>query len=93
MPRIESELREVAAVDGYICIAELKRYIKLNYRDLFDVEHNEYCYVAPIGGGSRISQVEGSRILDQFDQDPLSGISNSTAQDIWTRAITKLRSK
>lgn len=97
MADIETELREVAGADGYICIAELKRYVKLKYRDLFDAEHIEYFFVAPIGGGSRIPTAQGTKVVDRFDQDfdSLDGvdITNTSAKEIWARAIARLRSK
>jgi len=66
--QLTSQIRELAQAKGVMCNVELKRYIRLRYRDVFGEKHVKYYYVPPIFGGSVLDENEGKSIFDRYEQ-------------------------
>src|SRR6267142_2156007 len=66
--QLASQISEVAQAKGVICTVELKRYIRLRYRDVFGEKHVKYYYVPPIFGGNVLDEPEGKSLFDKYEQ-------------------------
>ncbi|KAF0106521.1 MAG: hypothetical protein FD146_2529 [Anaerolineaceae bacterium] len=63
--QIQDELGELAKNNGVTINLEVQRYLKLTYRDTFDVEHTQYYFVPLIYGGDLLETAEGEEVFSK----------------------------
>ena len=75
---IEDELSKLAAANNVIINLNIKRYVQITYRDIFDELHTKYYLVVPFSGGELVQVDDGEKLFVQHQE----GFSNGKMFDI-----------
>lgn len=86
----DTDLKLLANENNFVVkIDDMKRYVKITYRDIFNEKHIGYYYVRMVHGGELLDVSEGSAIFENYNKARTAGkildFNTLTAQDLYNQ--------
>lgn len=83
--KIQDDLRDLAKANDKSILLDVKRYIKLSYRDIFNELHTEYYYIPLIFGSTLMDKIEGESIFAGYNEKrgSMHDLDTMTAVDLY----------
>ena len=66
---LQNQLYDLEETTGRTISIDVKRYVKISYTDIFEVDHVEYYFVPIIYGGELLETAEGEKIFNEYDSE------------------------